>query len=68
MIIKIISQDREHLTQGGARYYAKLLNPLFMERIHKIEVVEDGDRCDLLNIKVLPKWFLYLILSFYFCN
>lgn len=40
---KIISQDCEHLTQGGARYYAKLLNPLFIERIHKIEAVEDGD-------------------------
>lgn len=30
---KIISQDCEHLTEGGAKYYAKLLNPIFNRMI-----------------------------------
>lgn len=30
---KIISQDCEHLTEGGAKYYAKLLNPIFKKMI-----------------------------------
>lgn len=30
---KIISQDTEHLTQGGAKYYSQIFRPLFLEMI-----------------------------------
>ena len=33
---KIISQDTEHLTQGGAKYYAKIFKPLLLDYMNNL--------------------------------